>query len=257
MGPSLHEFYPASNVTRDTMAIAACLRNDMKGTGVLVANLLAAKAAGFKLHLFGASRKWDICANATWHGFLTPKETRKLFSSVGYYMDCSYMEGLGLLPLEAAFCGCVPILAREQGLRGIVDKNVSYLALPEDFPGPGFFETLRNVPKEPLQAGLLDVRSHVSHERAVEEFAAIIRRIQSGRSAPTSITRTYEWAKRPASHNRSTDKENSKTVARLTKERDALRTERDAILGSTSWKVSAPVRFASLALRKVTNGMKR
>jgi GT2 family glycosyltransferase len=257
MGPSLHEFYPVSNANRDMRAIAACLRNDMKGTGVLVANLLAAKAAGFSLHLFGASRKWDICSGATWHGFLTPKETRKLFSRVGYYMDCSYMEGLGLLPLEAAFCGCIPILAREQGLKGIIERDVSYLALPEDFPGPQFFETLHSVPKQHLQTGLTEVRSRVSHERGVEEFVAVVRRIQSGRSVASASTKTFEWVGKAPSQKRPAEKENTKALARLTKERDALRAERDAILGSTSWKLSAPVRLAGEALGKMRSGMSK
>jgi len=257
LGPSIYEFYPAMNANRDMMAIAACLRTDMKGTGVLVANLLAAQSAGFKLHLFGSAKKWDICSSATWHGFLSPKELRKLFSSVGFYMDCSYMEGLGLLPLEAAFCGCIPILAREQGLKGILEKDVSYLALSEDFPGPGFFETIRTMSKEPLQKGLVDLRSRVSHERAVEEFITIIQRVQSGRPVPAADTRIHEWTKNSPVQKRPAEKGTAKAVARLTKERDALRAERDAIYASTSWKMSAPVRLAGVALKKIANGIRK
>jgi exonuclease VII small subunit len=148
-------------------------------------------------------------------------------------------------------------LAREQGLKGIVEKDVNYLALPEEFPGPRFFETIRTAPKESLQTGLVKVRSRVSHERAVEEFVAFIRQIQPGGAALNSSTSIYEWTRRAPSNKRLADKEDTKAIARLIKERDALRTERDAILGSTSWKMSAPVRLASIALRKVANGIRK
>ena len=34
-----------------------------------------------------------------------------LLSRTEFLIDHSYLEGLGLVPLEAAFCGCVPIIA--------------------------------------------------------------------------------------------------------------------------------------------------
>src|SRR5262249_49230738 len=126
LGPSPLLFYPRANVSRDPLALAVCLRREpLKGTGVALLNALIAQRAGFSIHLFGAKLNCDALDKAQYYGDLNQRDLAKLLSRVGFYLDCSYMEGLGLLPLEAAFCGAIPIVCELQGLTGILvpDKN--------------------------------------------------------------------------------------------------------------------------------------
>lgn len=113
IGPDPLVFYPR-DVQRvpKTVAIAVSLIPEKAYTHALEVALLL-KQRGFHLTFFG----WD-----TEHVHIPSdigtvmKDTSRtavaeLFSRTEFLLDHSYLEGLGLLPLEAAMCGCVPIIA--------------------------------------------------------------------------------------------------------------------------------------------------
>src|SRR5690606_12513361 len=126
--------------------------------------------AGFEIHLFGESEGWDIFKKAKSHGNLTSAQLSKLFSQVGYYLDCSHMEGLGLLPLEAAFSGCVPIIAEELGLEGIVTNGENVIVLPSEYPGIEFYRKLLSDDNSTLRENGPKIREKISLESAVSSF---------------------------------------------------------------------------------------
>jgi GT2 family glycosyltransferase len=162
LGPDPLFFYPDKKMQRDNRSIAGCLRHEPgKGTGLMLYNCYLAKQAGFKIHLFGKdSQAYHIPEDfATCHGNLSPVQLRQLFSQVGFYLDNSYFEGLGLLPLEAAYCGAIPILNHKGGTRNILFDHQNAFYLPDGFVTVDYFkeiaaideatcETIRNAGRE-------------------------------------------------------------------------------------------------------------
>lgn len=145
LGPDPLFFYPVKNIKRDSRSIAGCLRHEPgKGTGIMLYNCYLAKQAGFKIHLFGKdSLAYHIPEDfATCHGNLAPDQLRQLFSQVGFYLDNSYFEGLGLLPLEAAYCGAIPILNHKGGTQNIFFDHLNAFYLPDGFVTVDYFKEI-------------------------------------------------------------------------------------------------------------------
>ena len=112
------------------------------------------------VHFFGSSRLTEIVSKdlGTFHGKLDSDGLAKLFSRCQFYLDLSFMEGLGLLPLEAAMCGCVPVMTKKgapdlifgEG-NGVVwlESHMQYTSLGRDLASTvtrsrGSFEALFN-----------------------------------------------------------------------------------------------------------------
>jgi GT2 family glycosyltransferase/glycosyltransferase involved in cell wall biosynthesis len=179
LGPSALLFYPRVDAARDPLALAVCLRKEpLKGTGLALLNALIARRAGFRIHLFGEKLDCDFMEKAEYHGVLDQRDLAKLMSRVGFYLDCSYMEGLGLLPLEAAFCGAIPIVSELQGLTGILLPDKNCLQLPDRYANAEFFQDLfRRASEgrlEPMRTSAESLRESVSEEKAFTEFESIL-----------------------------------------------------------------------------------
>lgn len=143
VGPNHRIFYPRPREERDGLSIAVCLRGDaLKGTGYALTNAMLAKSAGFNLHFFGQELPKGLEHLGTHHGNIDHRKLARLFSRCGYYLDCSLMEGLGLLPLEAAFCGAIPIMLRLNGLDYLLKDRENCLVLPSDFSNSDCFNQL-------------------------------------------------------------------------------------------------------------------
>ncbi len=135
LGPDPLVFYPrdiGENKTgkgdatskRDPKSIAVQLIDTPdKGARFAVSFAEEARRRGLSVHFFGTGKLADSLPRdlGEFHGQLDPDGLAKLFSKCGFYLDLSVMEGLGLLPLEAAFCGCRPVMTR----KGAPDKIFS------------------------------------------------------------------------------------------------------------------------------------
>lgn len=119
LGPDPLIFYQRAVLRRPrTIAFAANMIPD-KGTTQALELALMLWQRGFHLTMFG----WDtqnfpidptICD--VLHD--TSREAlARLFSETEFMIDQSHLEGLGLLPMEASFCGCIPIV----GSRGAAE----------------------------------------------------------------------------------------------------------------------------------------
>jgi glycosyltransferase involved in cell wall biosynthesis len=127
LGPDNLRYYPR-NVERKPLSIVGCLRAiPEKGTSLLLYFLSLAKQRGFTVHLFGAdTSRFDIPSEfAIQHGDISGEAAATLFSAAGFYADFSIYEGLGLVPLEAAFCGAIPILLNNGGVNTVFTPGES------------------------------------------------------------------------------------------------------------------------------------
>jgi glycosyltransferase involved in cell wall biosynthesis len=119
LGPDPLVFYPRQGRRRPfSVAIAANLMPEKGATHALEIALLL-RDRGFHLTVFG----WDWrIANIdpaiadTLHDN-SREALAHLFSRTEFIIDQSHLEGLGLIPIEAAFCGCIPII----GSRGAAE----------------------------------------------------------------------------------------------------------------------------------------
>lgn len=239
LGPSKLAFYPSERAKRNTKAIAACVRvDDLKGTGRLMANLAMAEEAGFEIHLFGETEGWDIFKKAKCHGSLTSAQLSKLFSQVGYYLDCSHMEGLGLLPLEAAFSGCIPIIAQELGLKGLVADKEEVIVLPSEFPGINFYRSLLTHDNHQMRETGKRLQDKVSIESAVSSFIDQLKLVQKHEKPITLVAA-------PDQHSPS-----------LVEERNYYRDQLNEVYKSKSWTLTKPIRFSGRVFRKLKRIMK-
>ena len=115
-GPNPLVFYPRTGKPRRPRSIAMSIPGSVeKGAGFALPIAEVLREQGFSLFFFGklTDTAEALAGFGEMHGFLEPAKVAQLFSQVEYYLDFSLYEGLGLLPLEAAFCGAVPVMTRK------------------------------------------------------------------------------------------------------------------------------------------------
>lgn len=234
LGPSKYTFYESDKAKRQLGTLAACIRtSELKGTGRLMSNLIAAKEAGFEIHLFGETEGWNSMGLAKTHGRLSSTQMSQFFRKMDYYLDCSYMEGLGLLPLEAAFSGCIPIVADINGLEGIIEDGINCIRLPREYPGIGFYKSILNTDNSGLRSKAVSLSELVSLEKAVEKFINILNLKPVSKDIPVLY---------PLSH---------EPINIIPTELMRCREQLDQIYNSYSWWLTKPVRFAGRVSRKI------
>ena len=154
LGADAYKFYPLDQSARCNKSIAICLRDSRtKGTEFALHCAWLARTAGFAIHFFGKdSAKFNLPAEfGINHGDLDSHKIRMLFNEVEFYMDLSIFEGLGLLSLEAAYCGAIPILSYNGGSNFIFDDNQTAFFI-HPLTGDDFFDNLKNISSEQIDA---------------------------------------------------------------------------------------------------------
>ena len=170
LGPNPQEFYQR-DVERDPKAVAIHIINTPdKGARFCIPFAERLIQLGANVHFFGSGSLANSMPKSigTWHGRLNSDGLAKLFSQCTYYLDLSVMEGLGLLPLEAAFCGCRPVMTKK-GAPDLIfdDSNVTWLESHFVF-NTGAQKLLAAPPLE--SAGIQKLRSKYSTYQAFEGF---------------------------------------------------------------------------------------
>ena len=132
IGPDPYTFYPR-DVQRIPRSVAIAV-NDIPEKGFTRALELALllRERGFSLTFFG----WDVERYpipddmGTVMTSLDRDSLATLFSKTEFILDQSFVEGLGLLPLEAAFCGCIPILSARGAAEYLFEDGVNCIRIP-------------------------------------------------------------------------------------------------------------------------------
>lgn len=182
-GPDPLAFYPYS-VPRTPRTVAIALnRTPEKGTAQAIETALLLKERGFSLTFFGWDAAFfDIPSNL---GTVIEKTDRAvladLFSRTEFLIDHSFAEGLGLLPLEAAFCGCIPIIAPHGGPEYVFTDNVDsmvlhgYKHLREDIDR---IDLLSDMDKQKMRTNLAHIRDRYSLPGALQKAAEALSKVQ-------------------------------------------------------------------------------
>lgn len=114
-------FYPTS-IEREKKSIAIPLnKDDNKGSAYSLELGYLLYQQGYKIYFFGHDTVEfkGLKIMGTVLGKQSPEELAELFNKVEYLIDCSLFEGLGLIAMEAAYCGAIPIILHNGGADGV------------------------------------------------------------------------------------------------------------------------------------------
>ena len=122
-GLDLTNFYYENTPKQKTIVIP-CRSNRDKGTHLVVPLIPKLRKLGWRVIGFGDLP--DIKMATYFDDFLgriSKVELGKIFRESTILLDPSFIEGLGLIPLEAAACGCIPIIGSRKSYQGLFKDN--------------------------------------------------------------------------------------------------------------------------------------
>lgn len=128
IGLDLTNFY-FGDTTRQKTIVIPCRTNRDKGTHLVIPLIPKLKKLGWRVIGFGDLP--DIKMATYFDDFLgriSKVELGRILRESTILLDPSFIEGLGLIPLEAAVCGCIPIIGTRKSYIGLFkDDETPYL----------------------------------------------------------------------------------------------------------------------------------
>lgn len=177
-GPDPNEFYNLGRNKARTVAIQFAGRAD-KGSdlaGIAVPILLR---HGYEVEVFGHPQEYiDYDPRLKVHGFATTSKLRKIFQSSSHYLDLSRYEGLGMLGLEALWCGALPVTLRNGGTAEILGRHCAGVMVNGIEELHALPEILDRSSREiDVMAAAGRVQSEVGLARAVDHFQKYLEKV--------------------------------------------------------------------------------
>lgn len=98
-----------------------------------------AKKLGKNLHVCGPEEPPlnDYC---TYHGIVSDEDLNLLYNRSKYYLSCGKVTGIELAPIEASFCGCIPI--------GCADNPTNFEFLSMNADPKDLADALKEIEKD-------------------------------------------------------------------------------------------------------------
>ena len=119
IGLDLTSFY-FGDATRQKTIVIPCRSNRDKGTHLVIPLIPELKKLGWRVIGFGDLPDIKMATYFDdFYGRISKVELGKIFRESTILLDPSFIEGLGLIPLEAAACGCIPIIGTRKSYTGL------------------------------------------------------------------------------------------------------------------------------------------
>jgi glycosyltransferase involved in cell wall biosynthesis len=130
-GLDLNDFF-YQNHKRDKNLLISCRSNFEKGSQLVIPLIPKLKSMGWKVIGFGDLPDVHMAEYFDeFLGRLSSTELAKIFHDSRILLDPSLIEGLGLTALEAAACGCVPIVGQRESYTGLFqDGQEPFVEIP-------------------------------------------------------------------------------------------------------------------------------
>lgn len=158
LGLDLNNFY-YQDTQREKIIVVPCRSNIEKGTRLIIPLIPKLRELGWTVIGFGDLPDLNMANEFDdFLGRITPVQLGDLLRKSQFMLDPSFMEGLGLAPLEAAACGCVPII----GARG------SYKELFQQGNEP-FFELPNFLEPDEVIKKVMNIR-HLEYSKTFSEL---------------------------------------------------------------------------------------
>ncbi|MGA0083340.1 MAG: glycosyltransferase [Candidatus Nanopelagicales bacterium] len=131
LGPDSEIFKLNDSVIRQHQIVVPCRYGNEKGLKVLLPTLPYLQKLGWKIVGFGDLPELSMARFFDdFVGRLSETETSKLFQCSKLIIDPSWIEGLGLTTIEAAKCGCIPIIQKRGGFEGLFEqRNLPFIEI--------------------------------------------------------------------------------------------------------------------------------
>lgn len=142
--------YFMTSEKKEKIVLVPCRANKDKGTHLVVPILNEIKKYGWKVVGFGELPDINMAKEFDdFRGRLTSKELADLFRSSKALLDPSLVEGLGLVALESAACGCVPIVSYRHSYEDLFNKSEKpYIEIPNFLDPKLVVDTLNQIEKQ-------------------------------------------------------------------------------------------------------------
>ena len=142
--------YFMSSQKKEKIVLVPCRANKDKGTHLVVPILHEIKKYGWKVVGFGELPDINMAKEFNdFRGRLTGQELGGLFRSSMALLDPSLIEGLGLVALESAACGCVPIVSSRHSYVDLFKNSEKpYIEIPNFLDPKLVVETLNEIQKQ-------------------------------------------------------------------------------------------------------------
>ena len=118
------EIFFADNKKKEKIILVPCRANRDKGTHLVIPLINQLRKEGWKIIGFGELPDLNMAGEFDdFLGRITKTELGNWLRRSKILLDPSLIEGLGLIPLEAAACGCVPIINSRNSYQGLFDSS--------------------------------------------------------------------------------------------------------------------------------------
>lgn len=123
LGLDLNNFYYKETL-REKIIVVPCRSNIEKGTRLIIPLIPKLQELGWSVIGFGDLPDINMANEFDdFLGRITPVQLGDILRKSQFMLDPSFMEGLGLTPLEAAACGCVPIIGARGSYKGLFQNG--------------------------------------------------------------------------------------------------------------------------------------
>jgi len=123
LGPD-RTLFPLLNLPRENLIVVPCRTSVEKGLKILLPHLPMIRNEGWRIVGFGDLAENEMATDFDeFLGRIDSTKLSELFSRAKILLDPSWIEGLGLVALEAASSGCVPIITKRKDYEGIFKLN--------------------------------------------------------------------------------------------------------------------------------------
>jgi glycosyltransferase involved in cell wall biosynthesis len=118
------DIFFADNEKKEKIVLVPCRANRDKGTHLVIPLINHLRKEGWKIIGFGELPDLNMAGEFDdFLGRITKTELGNWLRKAKILLDPSLIEGLGLIPLEAAACGCVPIINSRNSYQGLFNSS--------------------------------------------------------------------------------------------------------------------------------------
>lgn len=140
LGPDINIFNLVNKNKRDKIIAVACRKQFEKGLKFALPLISVIRENGWRTIGFGDLPEHSIANEFDEYiGRISLEDLAMVFNQTKLLLDPSLIEGMGLTALEAASCGCLPIVMKRHSYDGIFLESekpfieISNLSSPEEF----------------------------------------------------------------------------------------------------------------------------
>ncbi|HTM81131.1 glycosyltransferase [Asticcacaulis sp.] len=176
LGPSQQKFFEVTGDRKKELIAIHVSSQLNKGPALAVTLGAILEKQGFDVVYFGSDANIKLPGRSL--GPLSWSELRQLFSEATYMADLSIFEGLGFLPLEAAFCGCIPIFTKKGGVDTIFEDKKNAFILTDHTAITtiaGILLNLSDTERAGMAIAVKEIKERVSFEAAFKHFTNFVK----------------------------------------------------------------------------------